>query len=95
MDALHGWTLPHDHLGDGYTVLRLGDGDAGALARALRARAVPVDVMTVDDPSVRKVYDADLVLVRPDLHVAWRGDHGPDDPAQVAATVTGTPDPKG
>ncbi len=51
--------------------------------------------MRVDDPSVRKVYDADAILVRPDLHVAWRGDRAADDPELVAATVTGTPLPKG
>jgi hypothetical protein len=27
--------------------------------------------------------------VRPDLHVAWRGNAAPDDPQAVAATVTG------
>ena len=60
-----------------------------------RGRGAPVDVVRVDDPSVRKVYDADALLVRPDLHVAWRGDREADDPELVAATVTGTLDPKG
>ncbi len=84
----------HDRLGDGFTVLRLGEVDTDPLVRALRARGAPVDVVSVDDPSVRKVYDTDALLVRPDLHVAWRGDHEPDDPELVAATVTGHPEPK-
>ena len=84
----------HDRLGDGFTVLRLGDVDTDPLVRALRARGAPVAVMRVDDPSVRKVYDADALLVRPDLHVAWRGDREADDPELVAATVTGNPEPK-
>jgi hypothetical protein len=30
-----------------------------------------------------------LILVRPDLHVAWRGHGRPPDPGWLAATVTG------
>ena len=84
----------HDRLGDGFTVLRLGDVDTDPLVRALRTRGAPVAVMRVDDPSVRKVYDAEALLVRPDLHVAWRADREPHDPELAADTVTGTPEPK-
>jgi hypothetical protein len=35
------------------------------------------------------VYGYDLILVRPDLHVVWRGNAAPSDPAQLAAVVTG------
>ena len=29
--------------------------------------------MIVDDPAVASIYEAKLVLVRPDTHVGWRG----------------------
>jgi 2-polyprenyl-6-methoxyphenol hydroxylase-like FAD-dependent oxidoreductase len=86
----------HDRLGSGYTLLRLRpDGpdtngpDTNGLEAALRAYGAPVEVLTFDEPRLREVYGRDLLLLRPDLHVAWRGDVAPDDPARVAATVTG------
>ena len=43
----------------------------------------------VPDARAREIYERDLVLVRPDLHVAWRGNAPPADPSAVAAIVTG------
>jgi hypothetical protein len=78
----HAW-LPHgtsvyDLLGDGFAVLHLTpDGDAVALSDAAALRGVPLRVLDLSHlPQLRALYDADLVLVRPDQHVAWRG--GPE-----------------
>jgi hypothetical protein len=38
---------------------------------------------------VRELYARDLILLRPDLHVAWRGNHTPEDPARLARITTG------
>ncbi len=38
---------------------------------------------------LRDRYGADLVLVRPDQHVAWRGDHPPDDPSALLDQLRG------
>jgi hypothetical protein len=35
------------------------------------------------------VYGFDLLLLRPDMHVAWRGNGAPADPHRLAALVTG------
>ena len=43
----------------------------------------------VPDDAPRQVYGHDLLLLRPDLHVVWRGNQPPEDPGNVAATVTG------
>ncbi|MGY1778458.1 FAD-dependent monooxygenase [Geodermatophilus sp. SYSU D00804] len=65
-----------DRLGDGFTVLRLDPAaDAGSLASAAAARGVPLtDADLSGVPGLRDLLGADLVLVRPDQHVAWRGD---------------------
>jgi len=84
-------TALHDRLGFGYTLLRLGrtPADAGALESELRATGAPFERLDVPDAAVRELYGYDLILVRPDLHVVWRGNHAPDDARAVAAIATG------
>jgi 2-polyprenyl-6-methoxyphenol hydroxylase-like FAD-dependent oxidoreductase len=81
----------HDRLGQGYTLLRLGGtrADTQGLERAIRALGAPLEVLDVPDPAARDLYQRDLILVRPDLHVVWRGDRPPDDPRRLAAVATG------
>jgi hypothetical protein len=71
--------------------LKLGahPADTAALEGAIRATGAPLDVLRVPDAAARAIYDRDLVLVRPDLHVVWRGNAAPADPAAIAATITG------
>src|SRR5271166_672061 len=80
-----------DRIPDGYTILKLGGGkaDARGLQSALRDRGAPVTVIEAGDVRAREIYECDLVLVRPDLHVVWRGNAAPEDPAQIAAIATG------
>lgn len=63
--------------------------DATRFAEAFRAAGVPCRIEANDDPQVVAAYERPLVLVRPDGHVAWRGDALPDDPGIVLRTVTG------
>ena len=46
---------------------------SSALGRAFRAIGAPFTVLDVPDAPARDVYGYDLLLLRPDLHVAWRG----------------------
>ena len=82
-----------DLTGPGFTLLHCGPmrHDTQALEAALRATGAPLKVLTVPDAGVRAVMQRDLLLLRPDLHVAWRGDCPPQDPAALARTVTGRP----
>jgi len=46
-------------------------------------------VLDVADQSAREIYGCDLLLVRPDLHVVWRGSQIKDDAEAIAAIATG------
>ena len=85
-------TPMQDHIPyEGYTLLRLGrtNADTSALEKALRAFGAPLAVLDTPDDAPRQVYGRDLLLLRPDLHIAWRGNQPPEDPEYVAATATG------
>jgi 2-polyprenyl-6-methoxyphenol hydroxylase-like FAD-dependent oxidoreductase len=84
-------TALHDRIGDGFTLLRLGgtQADTTGLTQAMRATGAPLSVLDIADDTPRAVYGYDLLLLRPDLHVAWRGNAPPDDAKRLAAIVTG------
>jgi 2-polyprenyl-6-methoxyphenol hydroxylase-like FAD-dependent oxidoreductase len=88
-------TPMQDRIPDGYTILKLGGSkaDTDALERAIRSRGAPVTVLDVPDRIARDVYGYDLILLRPDLHVVWRGIAPPEDAGEVAAIATGHSDP--
>jgi hypothetical protein len=66
-------------LGRGFTLLRFADSDVSAIVSAAAQRSVPLEVVDVRDETARRVYERDLVLVRPDQHVGWRGNEPPAD----------------
>ncbi len=79
-----------DLLGDGYTLLRLGrsQANADALDQAFASHGAPFAVLDIADERPREIYGHDLLLVRPDLHVVWRGNTLPE-PVRLAAVATG------
>ncbi len=93
--APHHWLGPGrsviDLYGAGFVLLRLGPApaDPGAIARGFADRGVPLRIETLGDPALRALYERDLVLVRPDGHVAWRADAPPPDPLALADRVRG------
>ena len=80
-----------DHFGAGFTVLRLGPRppSADGIAAAFRSRGVPVTMLDVPDVLARDLYQRDLAVVRPDQHVAWRGNADPPDPERIVARMLG------
>jgi 2-polyprenyl-6-methoxyphenol hydroxylase-like FAD-dependent oxidoreductase len=88
---LSGGTALHDRIGDGYTLLCLGGAQSGAAAleQPFAAYGAPFATLAINDKHVREIYGYDLLLLRPDLHVVWRGNRLPDDPARLAAIATG------
>ena len=94
--APHLWladgTSLYDHFGAGFTLLITegNEGDGEALLTAARARRVPLAVVVPHDPRLKERYAARLALIRPDQHVAWRGEALPDDCVALLAQVTGS-----
>src|SRR5258708_19024430 len=77
--------------GHGYTPLRLGGTGArtDALQRAFARIGAPLQVLDIPDERPRDIYGYDLLLLRPDLHVAWRGNDAPNESEKLAALATG------
>ena len=95
--ARPGSRAPHAWLKDGrsmldlfrfnYTLLHIFK-EVSGLDR-IGGGEVPVTSVFVDDPTIHKLYGADLVLVRPDGHVAWRGNKLPSDIAEFTDRIRG------
>jgi hypothetical protein len=97
-----GHRAPHVWLQDGRSILDLfgrfyvllcfaaGGADRENFSKAAVKRNVPLVVVSLEGESAaRALYGADYVLVRPDGHVAWRGDALPDDAGRVIDIVRG------
>src|SRR5258706_8455491 len=81
----------HDRISNvGYTLLTPnGRHDTASLESAFRARSAPFSVLQIASGAARAIYERDLILVRPDMHVVWRGNNPPESPAELAALATG------
>ncbi|GAA2814287.1 FAD-dependent monooxygenase [Streptomyces showdoensis] len=79
-----------DRFGREFTLVdTVGGGAADALLAAAAEAGLPVTHLVAEDGRVRELWDCGLALVRPDQHIAWRGDRSPADPAAVIDRVRG------
>jgi hypothetical protein len=78
-----------DLFGDGFVLLKFADVATEALERDAKIRGVPLRVHRIDHPGAAALYELALVLVRPDGHVAWRGDSQPTDSMAVIDIARG------
>lgn len=79
--APHAWleddSSLYDHFGKGFTLLRLGDADESAenaLCTVAAKLGMPLTVFAPGLESLSALYGARYAFIRPDQHVAWRGD---------------------
>ncbi|HWE72612.1 MAG TPA: FAD-dependent oxidoreductase [Stellaceae bacterium] len=81
----------YDHFGDGFTLL-VTEGDPAAtegLFTAANRANIPLKVLAPHDGRLRNRYGARFAIIRPDQHVAWRGDLLPADASELLARITG------
>jgi len=93
--APHAWrhdgSSLYDHFGPGFTLLATPEAAPQAMARAQQEAhdaSVPLTVLQPAEPGIAALYTTALTLIRPDQHVAWRGNRWPDAPG-LFTTVTG------
>jgi hypothetical protein len=80
--APHAW-LPdgrslYDLFGQGFSLVVASGADEAQVTKASEAArniGVPLTVVRPAGVPIKELYQAELTLVRPDQHVAWRGDH--------------------
>ncbi len=93
--APHAWLADGrstlDLFGKGFTLLNLSGTTTGTntLTAAATRVGLPLQSIKIDEPKVRDTYERHFVLVRPDGHVAWRGDELPDDGSIIIDKVRG------
>ncbi len=80
----------YDALGPDFSLIRTDPAaPAASLVAAAETRGVRLRLLDVDPGVAQPVYGHKLVLVRPDQHVAWRGDVEPGDALGLIDLVRG------
>jgi hypothetical protein len=79
-----------DRFGPGFTLIDAigGASDAKRLLDEADLVGLPIHHLPLDDPRLRQLYRHQLVLVRPDLHIAWSGT-SVSDAADIIGRVRG------
>jgi 2-polyprenyl-6-methoxyphenol hydroxylase-like FAD-dependent oxidoreductase len=81
-----------DLFGRGFVLLSFApQGTVGQnFSQAARGRGFPLQVVDLsDETGLRELFGASYVLVRPDGHVAWRGDAPPENAGHILDVVRG------
>lgn len=88
---LHDGSSLYVHFGQGFTLLVTADGAgaAGPLVDAAARLHIPFAVLAPKDERLALLYRTRFALIRPDQHVAWRGNALPDASAELLRRVTG------
>lgn len=96
-----GARLPHVWLDDGraiqdvlgreYTLLDMSSDDANLteFTNGFAQLDVPFRIYRPESKHAESVYGTGLILIRPDLHIVWKGESVPEDVMSLVRTVTG------
>jgi 2-polyprenyl-6-methoxyphenol hydroxylase-like FAD-dependent oxidoreductase len=80
-----------DHFGKYFTLLILNNSKAktSPIIMAAKKRGVPLAVFINDSRKIFDLYENELVIIRPDQYVAWRGNEFPDEPLILIDMIIG------
>lgn len=97
--APHAWLKQKTHastldlFGAGFTLLCFDEthqNEIASLTSSALKRGLPCSVKAIQDTEIAQLYQAPLILVRPDGHVAWRGERlSPHAAQNIIDTVIG------
>ncbi|MBD2195507.1 MULTISPECIES: FAD-dependent monooxygenase [Calothrix] len=93
--APHAWLEPGlstlDLFGHGFVLMSFDSQpqEVAKLEQACQERNVPLTTQQINNPEIAKLYERNFVLVRPDGHVAWRGEALPEDAGILIDQVRG------
>jgi 2-polyprenyl-6-methoxyphenol hydroxylase-like FAD-dependent oxidoreductase len=78
-----------DHVNSKFTLFDFGKNMAtvDAIRTAARTRGIPLDVVTLN--GIGEPFDGDILLVRPDQHIAWRGNELAESADSLLGKITG------
>ena len=84
-------TAIQDHLPETYILLSLGTKppDTTRIRKSFEATGAPVTEVRVESERVRDLYGFDFLVLRPDLHVVWRGTQVPRNAPEIVSIATG------
>jgi hypothetical protein len=93
--APHVWLAPGkstlDLFGRGFVLFRFDlTIEVTSLEAAARDRGVPLEVIDLDNLEAKRLYERNLVLIRPDGFVGWRADALSEDAGAIIDTVRGS-----
>lgn len=96
--APHGWTTADESLrgrstldwfGRDFVLVTADSAAAAEVGQAFRSLAIPFRVQEIADTGQLRLFERKHVLVRPDGHVAWRGDAIPTNVEELVNVVRG------
>ena len=84
-------TAIQDHLPEKYILLSLGTKppDTTRIRKSFEATGAPVTEVRVESDRVRDLYGFDFLVLRPDMHVVWRGTQVPRNALEIVSIATG------
>ena len=84
-------TAIQDHLPETYILLSLGTKppDTTRIRKSFEATGAPVTEVRVESDRVRDLYGFDFLVLRPDMHVVWRGTQVPRNALEIVSIATG------